>query len=78
MHPEDIANEKQAKKEVTLYGHKVANERYEDLVRLMTIYADDDAKDLFEEMREWFWAIALPNTVEQAEIIKTRTKSKEI
>src|SRR4051812_9074503 len=63
-HPDDIAAEKQAKAEAAQYGDALVNERIPDLRRLITTYSDGDAQELLENIREWFWASALPDVVE--------------
>lgn len=67
-HPEDRANRERSESEAATFGDHIANERIADLRRLLTLYSDADAESMLGNLREWFWAMALPDAVRRAKL----------
>lgn len=55
-HPEDRRNRIEAEYKAITDGPAILLEKIDELMELILIYSDEEAKEELEKLREWFWA----------------------
>lgn len=73
-HSEDKADRLRAIAQAKKFGPEIV-ENYKILSKLILTYSDGEAERLLNKLREQFWGIDLPNTVEhEQDLIKEWTE----
>ena len=58
-HPDDRKSRVESEMQVIKHGDAILSDKIDELKELMFIYSDEDAKNEFEDLRQWFWSVGL-------------------